>query len=457
MRQWPCRDVPAAIRSTRIVTREGVRPGIVLFEDGKIISLGGIDSNVGDIAVVDAGNNVVLPGLLDAHAHLNEPGRTHWEGFFTGTRAAAAGGFTSIIDMPLNCIPSTTDVESLALKREAAAGQSSIDYGFWGGVVATNTSDIPKLANAGVRGFKCFLVHPSTAEFQMVTEDDLHRAMPLIAETGLPLLVHAELPGPIEIAQKRLEGADWRRYATYRQSRPDESEVEAVRLMIRLCRQYECRVHIVHLSTAKALPEIRAARAEGLPITVETCPHYLFFSAEQITDGATQFKCAPPIRDAANREALWDALRKGVIDLVGTDHSPCPPELKCFDTGDFRKAWGGISGLSLALSAVWTEASKRAFTFNDVARWMAERPARLAGFEKRKGRIEKGYDANFVIFDPDAEFEVSAAHLYFRHACSPYIGQRLRGAVRATFVRGDLCFDRGHFTERRPGTEIFVQ
>jgi allantoinase len=388
---------------------------------------------------------------MDVHVHINEPGRTEWEGFETATQAAAAGGSTCLIDMPLNCIPSTATVAALEEKRRAALGKYHVDLAFWGAVVPGNAEQIPSLAKAGVKGFKCFLTHPGTAEFQMVTEADLRAAMPRIAATGLPLLAHAEVPGPIEEACALLDGesADWKSYDTYRRSRPAAAELEAIRLLIRLCREYRCRTHIVHLSSAAALGDLEQAHAEGLPLTVETCPHYLFFESSSIPDGATQFKCPPPIREAANREALWGALRAGTIDLIATDHSPCPPAMKCLDSGDFRSAWGGISSLSLSLSAIWTEARKRGFAITDVVRWMAEAPPKLAGLDGRKGRIAPGFDADLVIFDPDTEFEVTAERLYFRHHCTPYLGQRLQGEVKTTLLRGHTCFDGGMLTPAR--------
>jgi allantoinase len=290
-----------------------------------------------------------------------------------------------------------------------------------------------------------------------VTEADLREALPRIAETELPLLVHAEVPGPIIQACTQLDdrSKDWRSYGTYLQSRPAEAEMRAIRLMIGLCREYRCRVHIVHLSAASALDRLEAARAEGLPITVETCPHYLFFDGESIPDRATQFKCAPPIRNSANRDALWQGLRDGIIDLVATDHSPCPPEMKCLETGSFRVAWGGISSLSLSLPVLWTEANKRGFAMIDVVRWMAEVPSRLAGLDSRKGRIVPGLDADLVIFDPDAEFEVTGERLRFRHRYTPYLGRRLKGEVKTTMVRGRQCFDCGAVDASATGREVF--
>jgi allantoinase len=437
-----------AIRSRRIVTPEGVRAGLIVFADGTIREIDPIDTTIPGVAVTDVGTHAVLPGLIDVHTHLNEPGRMDWEGFETGTKAAAAGGYTCIVDMPLNCIPSTTSVAALKQKRAAAEGKCSVDYAFWGGVVKTNSKKLTPLANAGVHGFKCFLIHPGTDEFEMVTESELRQAMPIIAEAGLPLLVHAEL------AQPAGTSGDWHEYATYLRSRPPRSELEAIRLLIRLAREFGTRVHIVHLSAAAAIDELRAARAEGLPITVETCPHYLYFCSESIPRGATQFKCAPPIRDSANRAALWQALRNGIIDLIATDHSPCPPALKLLNEGDFNDAWGGISSISVSLPTMWTVARKHGFDLSDLARWMAAEPAKLAGLSRRKGSIAPGRDADFAIFDPETEFEVTPGRLHFRHPCSPYVGELLTGEVLMTYVRGQICWNKGEFAQSPCGIEV---
>jgi allantoinase len=427
-----------AIRSTRIVTPEGVTAGVIRISGGQIAAIEPHDSPTEGLNVLDTGTDAVLPGLVDCHVHFNEPGRTEWEGFETGTRASAAGGVTCVVEMPLNSIPSTVSVDALILKRQQALGKCMVDYSFWGGVVNGDAGRVAALADAGVPGFKCFLVHPGTDEFQMVTEAELRAVMPAIAARGLPLLVHAELPGPIE--KTRTERGDWRKYDTYLRSRPPEAELEAIRLMIGLSREYRCRVHIVHLSAAEALEDLRRARADGVPITVETCPHYLCFTGEAIADGATEFKCAPPIREAANREALWQGLREGVIDLIASDHSPCPPSLKLPEEGHFGRAWGGISSVSLSLPAVWTEARSRHFGLGDVARWMSAEPARLAGFADRKGAIRAGCDADLAIFDPEFEWTVTGDDLYFRHSVSPYVGVNLAGKVRATILGGEVCF-----------------
>ena len=424
------------------------------MRDGTIASFIAVDQIPTDAKVHDFGESVILPGLVDSHVHINDPGRTEWEGFETATRAAASGGYTMLVDMPLNCLPATTTVAALAAKREAAKERCWVDWGSWGGVVHNNQSDVEALAAAGVRGFKCFLIHPGIDGFTMVTEPELRAALPHVARTGLPLLVHAELPGSVDEATRRLRDADWSRYATYLQSRPEEAELAAVRLLLSLCRQYKFRLHIVHLSASRALSELCAARAEGLPVSVETCPHYLYFCAEEIPDGATLCKCAPPIRSRDNREELWRGLKDGIIDLVATDHSPCPPAMKRLEERNFSTAWGGIASLSLALPVMWTEASRRGFSLTDISRWMAEEPARLARCNSRKGRIAEGCDADLVIFEPETEFVVTEDRLHYRYPLSPYLGKRLRGVVKATYLRGQPVFSSGEFCGGARGREV---
>jgi allantoinase len=442
-----------AFASRRVVLPGKIGAFVVLVEDEKIAGVVPREQLPLSVPVTDFGDLAILPGLVDSHIHINEPGRTEWEGFHTATRAAAAGGYTLLVDMPLNCVPPTTTVDALEAKRKAARGRCFVDWTAWGGVVSNNQSHISALAAAGTPGFKCFLIYPGIEEFTMVKEADLRAALPLLKNTGLPLLVHAELAGPVDAATQALANADWRVYKTFLKSRPDEAELAAIELLLDRCKEYGCRIHIVHLSTARALDKLRDAKRRGLPITVETCPHYLHLTAEEIVDGATQYKCAPPIRSRENREALWQGLRDGVIDLLATDHSPCPPAMKRMERGDFRAAWGGISSVSLALPIVWTEARRRGFALTDVARWMSEGSARLAGCQEKKGRLAVGFDADFVVFDPEAEWSVSEAQLYYRHPISPYLGEQLTGKVLMTFLRGECVFKEGTFPAKPRGRE----
>ncbi len=431
------------ILSTRVVTGEGVRRAAVAIADGVIAAVHDYGAAPAAARRLDVEDAVVLPGGVDAHVHVNEPGRTEWEGFETATRAAAAGGITTIVDMPLNSIPVTTTAPALELKARAAAGHATVDYAFWGGVVPGNADQLAPLARAGVRGFKCFLVPSGIDEFPPVTEPDLRPAMVTLAELGLPLLVHAELPGPIQRATVS-PSSDPRGYASYVASRPAAAELQAVELMLRLCRETRCRVHIVHVSAAETLDRLRSAKRAALPVSAETCPHYLTFAAEEIVDGATAWKCAPPIRERSHRDRLWDGLADGTLDFVASDHSPAPPALKCLDTGDFVRAWGGVASLELALAATWTGARARGRDLRDLARWCAERPARLAGLA-RKGRIAPGYDADLIVLDPDARFTVEPERLRQRHPVTPYAGMSLAGLVRRTFVRGRCVYEEGEF------------
>jgi len=432
------------IRSQRVLTEGELRPASIAVQDGVIAAIGGFEEFGSGGDHHDFGEAVVMPGLVDTHVHINEPGRADWEGFETATRAAAAGGLTTLIEMPLNSIPATTSVESFRAKMAAAEGQLAVDVGFWGGVVPGNTPELRGLHEAGVFGFKCFLVPSGVPEFEAVGEPELREALPVLSALGAVLLVHSELPGPIETAAVEVAGDDPKRYSTWLKSRPRAAENEAIALLIRLSREFDARVHVVHLSSSDALPDLRRARAEGTKITVETCPHYLRFAAEEIREGATEFKCAPPIRERENRELLWQALLAGSIDLLASDHSPCPPDMKCARTGDFMRAWGGIASLELSLPVMWTEARQRGAGIAEIARWLCQGPAKLAGV-KGKGAIAVGCAADMVVWHPDAQFRVDAATLYHRHKLTPYAGRELHGVVKATFLRGQKIYDRGDF------------
>lgn len=431
------------VRSRRVVVGGEIAPASVHVRGGTIERVAAWDDVPAGARLDDVGELAVLPGIVDTHVHLNEPGRTEWEGFHTATRAAAIGGVTTLVDMPLNSIPPTTTREALAVKREAARGQCAVDVGFWGGVVPGNAGELAGLVADGVRGFKCFLVDSGVAEFGWVGEHHLRPAMEILAGLGVPLLVHAELAGPIDAATAQLAGADPCAYATYLASRPPAAEEQAIAMITGLCRATRARTHIVHHSAASALPLLREAKAEGLPLTAETCPHYLHFTAEAIPDGATPFKCAPPIREAHNRELLWQALAEGVLDLVASDHSPCSPHLKALEIGDFVAAWGGVAGLQLALPVVWTEASRRGHTLVDVVRWMCAGPARLAGLAGTKGAIVAGAHADLVVFDDTTETDVTPERVHHRHKVTPYAGARLRGVVHRTYLRGERVAEDG--------------
>jgi allantoinase len=456
-----------ALRSRRVITPQGEIEAAIII-NGELISAivppAALDSS---IPVEDLGNIPLLPGLIDAHTHINEPGRTEWEGFTTATRAAAAGGFTTLVDMPLNCLPETTHVSALEEKRAAAAGKCLVDYALWGGCVDGNQHHLEPLAAAGAPGYKSFLIYPGCDGFTAIDRANLERALPILAKTWLPLLVHAELEASIvaAISQLNATDADWRKYSTYLASRPDQAELEAIEMLIDLCRAAKrrgepFRLHIVHLSTSQALLMLDAAKHEGLPITVETCPHYLHVSAEDIPDGATLYKCAPPIRSAANREALWDALKSGIIDLIATDHSPCPPELKRLtatqlgeEPGRFDESWGGIASLSTALPILWTEAFARNCTLSQLAHWTSSAPAKLIGIAAQVGSIEVGKQANFVAFDTEAPFTVTPEVLHYRHKISPYMNETLRGTVRSTWLRGTKIFGNQTFPSAPFGRE----
>jgi len=419
-------------KAGRVITSEGEVPRSVGVRDGRIVAVEPLDAGMTAERVIELGEDVVLiPGLVDTHVHINDPGRAEWEGFETATRAAAAGGVTTVVDMPLNSLPPTVDVAALEVKRKTAAGKVHVDVGFWGGAIPGNRGDLRPLHDAGVFGFKCFLLHSGVDEFPPLDSAELAEDLRELESFGAMMIVHAEDSEEIEHAPH----AHGVRYDDFLHSRPRGAENVAIARVIDLARETGARVHILHLSSSDALGMVADARREGVALSVETCPHYLSFTAEEIGDGATQFKCCPPIRESENRELLWRGLADGVIDQVVSDHSPCTPELKRFDSGDFGDAWGGIASLQLGLPAIWTQARQRGFTVADVVRWMAERPAAQVGM-RRKGHIAVGYDADFCVFAPDESFLVDKEKLRHRNPVSAYHGRRLDGVVRSTWLRG---------------------
>ncbi|MEY2244340.1 allantoinase AllB [Streptomyces sp. BF23-18] len=442
-------DAELVLRSTRVITPEGTRAASVAVAAGKITAVLPYDAEVPPGARShDVGDDVLLPGLVDTHVHVNDPGRTEWEGFWTATRAAAAGGITTLIDMPLNSLPPTTTVDHLRTKRDVARSKAHVDVGFWGGALPGNVEDLRPLHDAGVFGFKAFLSPSGVEEFPELDQDQLARSLTEIAGFGGLLIVHAE--DPLRLAAAPQKGG--RKYADFLASRPRDAEDAAVRNLVAQAARLDARVHVLHLSSSDALPLIAAAKADGVRITVETCPHYLTLTAEEVPDGAGEFKCCPPIREAANQDLLWQALADGTIDCVVTDHSPSTADLK---TDDFATAWGGISGLQLSLSAVWTEARGRGHDLEDVVRWMSSRTARLAGLGDRKGAIAAGHDADFAVFAPDETFTVDPAALQHRNRVTAYAGKTLSGVVKSTWLRGERVFSEGGFTE--PAGQLLVR
>jgi len=431
------------IRAQRVVLPDVIGPRSIHIRDGQIVGVAGYDEVASGDEIVDVDDeSVVMPGLVDSHVHINSPGRTEWEGFRSATLAAAAGGVTTLVDMPLNSIPPTTTLAGFKTKLDEAKDDCFVDVGFWGGVVPGNTAELAPMFEAGVVGFKCFLVPSGVDEFEYVTEEHLREAMPELTRLDALLIVHAELPGPIKTSD--VSSSDYRAFL---ESRPRAAENEAIELMIRLSREFNTRVHIVHLSSADAIPVLRRAQREGVRITAETCPHYLHFAAEEIPEGATEFKCCPPIREHANREQLWDGLADGTIGLIVSDHSPCPGEMKLRESGDFMKAWGGIASLQLRLPVIWTEAQRRGFSLLDIVRWLCANPAKQVRFDSRKGSIVVGNDADLVIWNPDAQFIVSAPTLHHRHKITPYNNEPLVGVVENTFLRGKKIYDDGIIIE----------
>ncbi|MEV6331259.1 allantoinase AllB [Streptomyces sp. NPDC051909] len=433
-------DVNLVLRSTRVITPEGTRAASIAVSGGTIAAVWPYDAEVpAGARLEDVGHDVILPGLVDTHVHVNDPGRTEWEGFWTATRAAAAGGITTLLDMPLNSLPPTTTVEHLRIKQEVAAPKAHVDTGFWGGALPDNVKDLRPLHDAGVFGFKCFLSPSGVDEFPQLDQEQLAASLAEIAGFGGLMIVHAEDPHELDAAPQKAGPA----YADFLASRPRVAENTAIENLINQARRLAARVHVLHLSSSDALPLIAAAKAEGVRITVESCPHFLTLTAEEIPDGATEFKCCPPIREAVNQDALWEGLADGTIDCIVSDHSPSTADLK---TGDFASAWGGISSLQLGLPAIWTEARRRGHDLTDLARWMSTNPARLAGLE-RKGAIEAGRDADFAVLEPDAAFTVDPAELQHRNRVTAYAGKTLHGVVTSTWLRGERINDHGSLTE----------
>lgn len=432
--------MPQYIKSKRILTSSTseIKALTVAIEDEIIADILPYDFNCGESKCTDFGSKLILPAIVDTHAHINEPGRTEWEGFHTATKACAKGGIATVVDMPLNSIPATTSLAALKVKQESALKNCFVDYAFWGGVIPGNTQELEPMIQAGVVGFKCFLCPSGVDEFPHVNRKDLELAMPILAKHNIPLIVHAE------IESENHSTGDHTDYKTYLQSRPKKWENDAIELMIELCEKTKCRVHIVHLSCAEALGQIRKAKQKGLPFTVETCPHYLSLTSEEISKKSTQFKCAPPIREKSNQTLLWDAVVDGTIDLIVSDHSPCSPNLKCLDTGDFMKAWGGISSIQFSLPIIWTEMKKRNISLNTLVRTMCENTSKLAGLDKTKGTLTKTKNADFIVFDENAEFKVTESIIEHKNKVTPYKDFNLLGNVEQTYIRGKCVYKDTH-------------
>lgn len=440
----------SALKSSRVLTPSGIKQAIVVMENGLIADL--LDySAQPDITTEDYGDLIIMPGLVDTHVHINEPGRTEWEGFETATKSAAAGGITMLVDMPLNSSPVTVNISALNEKTEASKNKLYTDCGFYGGVTPENISDLEGLIKQGVLGLKAFMIDSGIDDFPAVKEEDLRKALKIISRFNIPLLVHAEMDCGFE----KDAGYDKCSFGSFLSTRPEEWENKAVAVLIKLCREFDSRIHIVHLSSSRSLDMIREAKKEGLKLTTETCPHYLYFSSEEIQRGDTRFKCTPPIRDSANREKLWSAVKEGVIDFIVSDHSPCDPVLKCSEEGDFEKAWGGIAGLQSGLSIVWTEAVKRGFSIEDVSKLMSRNTAAFIGLENRKGKIDIGFDADLIVFDPLKKFTVKGNELFHRHKITPYEGREFSGVVEATYLRGNKIFYNGEITIPPSGIVIY--
>ena len=437
-----------AIASQRVLTLEGEKPAAILIKGEKILDVVSIENIPENCPTEEMGNNMIMPGLVDAHVHINEPGRTDWEGFETATKAAAAGGITTIVDMPLNCIPVTTTVDALNQKIIATKDQLWIDCGFYGGLIPDNIQDLESLADAGVLGFKAFLSPSGIDEFPNISEKHLREALHILAKKGIPVLVHAELENGATSSEEN------KTYKYFQESRPKSWENNAIKLLIQLCREFNVHIHIVHLSSADILPEIAQTRKDGFPLTVETCPHYLHFSSERISDGDTRFKCAPPIWNGENRENLWAGLEEGIINFITSDHSPCTPELKNLEAGNFEKAWGGISSIQFALPVIWTECKQRGYSLEQLINWMSKQPAKFIGKDQQKGQISPGFDADLVCWNPDKKYIIKKEAIHHKNKLTPYEGESLYGVVNATFLRGQKVYENGQFLGNPKGKII---
>jgi allantoinase len=403
----------------------------------------------------NCGNDVVMPGLIDSHVHINEPGRTEWEGFLTATKAAAAGGITTLVDMPLNSSPVSVSSEKFQEKINAAKGKMAVHCGFWGGLIPNNIESLEGLIKSGVLGIKAFLTHSGIDEFPNVCEQDLREALPILKKHNSLLLVHCELDS--EHSGQQLLEKEPTSYKAYLASRPKEWEDKAIELMIKLCEEFKVRTHVVHLSSANSIEQIKIAKEKGLPISVETCPHYLYFNAEDVPDGKTEYKCAPPIREKTNNDQLWDAIKKGVIEFIVTDHSPAPPEMKELISGDFIKAWGGIAGLQFSLPVVWTKAKENNITIEKISNLMSSNIAKFLGLDHLKGKLQKGYDADITIWNPEKKILISKSDILHRHSVTPYVDEELYGELIRTYVNGEIAYEKKGFNNAINGEIILKQ
>ncbi|CAN5620084.1 allantoinase AllB [soil metagenome] len=440
----------SVFHSKKVLTPEGIKEAYIFIVDGKITDVK--DTYTGDFSmrIEDFGDKVIMPGIIDTHVHINEPGRTEWEGFITATKSAAAGGITTLIDMPLNSSPTTINKSSFEEKLLVAKNKLYVNVGFYGGLVHGNADKLEELVKGGVTGIKAFMIDSGIDEFPFAREEDLREAMSVLSNYNIPLLVHAELESPAKL-DKNLDPSS---FSSFLKNRPAEWETDAIRMLIMLCKVFTCHVHIVHVSSGDSIELIRKAKNDGLNITAETCPHYLFFSAEDIPDKDTRFKCTPPIRDKENQNMLWKGLNEGVLDMIVSDHSPCDPELKEMESCNFEKAWGGISGLQFSLPVVWTEAKKRGISLEKISELMSVNPAKLAGLDEIKGKIAKGFDADFVIFSPEKTFTVIENIIQHKHKITPYTGTEFYGLVEATLLNGVRVFDGGSFSAEKTGKEL---